>query len=167
MAEKRGGNMRKIIIGLILSVVMFLSGICVFVYECNQLQENSVDINQARQTNTFQTKEDINLYTVTYLDYIGEVNVIVNMVEDETMNENDIQITYPSMLSLERIQESKFLALDFENQEYDNSLEKISQIWNKKQYTTYYARNNEIKVTIKFGKNLKDKIHLVNNYYVD
>lgn len=160
--------MRKIIVGLIISVVVFLSGICVFVYECNQLQEKSIDINQARQSNTFQTQEEINLYTVTYLDYIGEVNVIVNMIEDETMNENDVKITYPSILFLNRIQESKFLTLDFENHEgYNYSLEDISHVWNKKQYTTYYARNNEIKVTIKYGKNLKDKIHLVNNYFVD
>ncbi len=160
--------MRKIIIGLIVSVFVFISGICVFVYECNQLQEKSIDINQTRQTNTFQTKEEINLYTITYLDSIGKVNVIVNMIEDETMNENDVKITYPSILSLNRIQESKFLNLDFENHEgYEYSLEDISYIWNKKQYTTYYAQNNEIKVTIKYGKNLKDKIHLVNNYFVD
>lgn len=161
--------MRKIIIGLVISILVFIIGVGSFTYELFQIKEHKVEINTLiKQTDSFESTEGIRLYTVTYLSSIGEVNLNVNLCEDEKLKENEIQITYPSILTIDREYESNYLDLDFEYK-YDDekSIEKAKHIWNTKQYNSYYAKDDEVQVTIKYGKNMSNKIHLVNDYNVN
>lgn len=158
--------MRKIIIGLVISIIVFVSGIGIFTYEICQIKEHKIEINTLiKQTNSFESTEDIHLYTITYLSSIGEVNIKANMIEDKNLKDNEIQITYPSILTLDRDQKSDYLGLDFEYVDED-SVSKATYTWNTKKYNSYYAKNDEVKVTIKYGKNMANRIHLVNDYFV-
>lgn len=159
--------MRKLTIVLIFSVVLFFAGIGIFAYEVSQIKPQKIDISKQTQTMTTTLDEPANLYTKTYLESLGDVRVVVDqMKEEDSLQENEVRIEYPASCHI--VQEEGVLDLQMDEVLNSNdNLEENIQIFKTKHYKEYYAKNNEVHIRIRYGKNLKDKIILKNEYYDD
>lgn len=104
------------------------------------------------------------LYTKTYLSSVGDVRVVVDeMVEDNQLPNNSLVITYPKMLHV--VQDGDQLDLQMDDYEMSKDLQTIFNTFKSKSYDEYYVNNDEIHVSLRYGKALKDKITFVDDYY--
>ena len=104
------------------------------------------------------------LYTKTYLSSIGDVRVVVDeMVEDDKLQDDALVITYPKMLYV--VQDEDQLDIQMDDYEMSKDFQTIFNTFRTKSYDEYFAKNNEIHVSVRYGKALKDKITLVDDYY--
>ena len=148
--------MRKLGVLLVASILLFVFGVGTFVYEFSQISPHQMDLSQETQTMTTSMPNSARLYTKTYLSSIGDVHVVVDeMVEDDKLQDDALVITYPKMLHVVQDEDQ----LDFQMDDYEMSKDLT------KSYDEYYAKNNEIHISIRYGKALKDKITLVDDYY--
>ena len=104
------------------------------------------------------------LYTKTYLSSVGDVRVVVDeMIEDDKLQDDALVITYPKMLHI--VQDEDQLDLQMDDYEMSKDFQTLFKTFRAKSYDEYYAKNNEIHISIRYGKALKDKITLVDDYY--
>lgn len=156
--------MRKLGILLVVSILLFVFGVGTFVHELSQISPNQIDVSQETQTMTTTMPNACKLYTKTYLSSIGDVHVVVDeMVEDDKLQDDALVITYPKMLHV--VQDEDQLDLQMDDYEMSKDLQTLFNTFRTKSYDEYYAKNNEIHISIRYGKALKDKITLVDDYY--
>ena len=171
--------MHKLGVLLVVSILLFVFGCGTFVYELSQISPNQIDLSQETQTMTTTmplfsaficitmptTMPDrCRLYTKTYLSSVGDVRVVVDeMVEDNQLPNNSLVITYPKMLHV--VQDGDQLDLQMDDYEMSKNLQTIFDTFKSKSYDEYCAKNGEIHVSLRYGKALKDKITLVDDYY--
>lgn len=156
--------MRKLGVLLVVSILLFVFGTGTFVYELSQISPNQIDVSQETQTMTTTMPNACKLYTKTYLSSIGDVHVVVDeMVEDDKLQDDALVITYPKMLHV--VQDEDQLDLQMDDYEMSKDLQTLFNTFRTKSYDEYYAKNNEIHISIRYGKALKDKITLVDDYY--
>lgn len=156
--------MRKLGILLVVSILLFVFGVGTFVYELSQISPNQIDVSQETQTMTTTMPNACKLYTKTYLSSIGDVHVVVDeMVEDDKLQDDALVITHPKMLHV--VQDEDQLDLQMDDYEMSKDLQTLFNTFRTKSYDEYYAKNNEIHISIRYGKALKDKITLVDDYY--
>ena len=156
--------MRKLGILLVVSILLFVFGVGTFVYELSQISPNQIDVSQETQTMTTTMPNACKLYTKTYLSSIGDVHVVVDeMVEDDKLQDDALVITYPKMLHV--VQDEDQLDLQMDDYEMSKDLQTLFNTFRTKSYDEYDAKNNEIHISIRYGKALKDKITLVDDYY--
>ena len=55
--------------------------------------------------------------------------------------------------------------LQMDDYEMSKDFQTLFKTFRTKSYDEYYAKNNEIHISIRYGKALKDKITLVDDYY--
>ena len=152
--------MRKLGVLLVVSILLFVFGCGTFVYELSQISPNQIDLSKETQTMTTTMPDRCRLYTKTYLSSVGDVRVVVDeMVEDNQLPNNSLVITYPKMLHV--VQDGDQLDLQMDDYEISKNLDTFKS----KSYDEYYANNDEIHVSLRYGKALKDKITLVDDYY--
>lgn len=156
--------MRKLGVLLVASILLFVIGCGTFVYELSQISPNPIDLSKETQTMTTTMPDSCHLYTKTYLSSVGYVRVVVDeMVEDDQLPDNSLVITYPKMLHV--VQDEDKLDLQMDDYEMSKNLQTIFNTFKSKSYDEYCAKNNEIHVSLRYGKALKDKITLVDDYY--
>lgn len=156
--------MRKLGILLVVSILLFVFGVGTFVYELSQISPNQIDVSQETQTMTTSMPNSARLYTKTYLSSVGDVRVVVDeMVEDDKLQDDALVITYPKMLHI--VQDEDQLDLQMDDYEMSKDFQTLFKTFRTKSYDEYYAKNNEIHISIRYGKALKDKITLVDDYY--
>ncbi|WP_303232078.1 hypothetical protein [Holdemanella biformis] len=156
--------MRKLGVLLVASILLFVFGVGTFVYEFSQISPHQMDLSQETQTMTTTMPNACKLYTKTYLSSIGDVHVVVDeMVEDDKLQDDALVITYPKMLHV--VQDEDQLDIQMDDYEMSKDFQTIFNTFRKKSYDEYFAKNNEIHVSIRYGKALKDKITLVDDYY--
>lgn len=156
--------MRKLGVLLVVSILLFVFGTGTFVYELSQISPNQIDVSQETQTMTTTMPNACKLYTKTYLSSIGDVHVVVDeMVEDDKLQDDALVITYPKMLHI--VQDEDQLDIQMDDYEMSKDFQTIFNTFRTKSYDEYFAKNNEIHVSIRYGKALKDKITLVDDYY--
>lgn len=156
--------MRKLGVLLVVSILLFVFGTGTFVYELSQISPNQIDVSQETQTMTTTMPNACKLYTKTYLSSIGDVHVVVDeMVEDDKLQDDALVITYPKMLHV--VQDEDQLGIQMDDYEMSKDFQTIFNTFRTKSYDEYFAKNNEIHVSIRYGKALKDKITLVDDYY--
>ena len=155
--------MRNLFIGLVLSIVLFITGAGMFTYEISQIQPHQVDLSSSMKTMTLESMEDLNVYTKTYLEGIGDVKVVVDSFkEDDELDSHQIIITYPKDLILVHDENN----IDFQRREKGyTGLKEIVKIFKDKQYKEYIAKNKEIHIRIRYGKDLKDQLQMIDAYY--
>ena len=123
-----------------------------------------MDLSQETQTMTTSMPNSARLYTKTYLSSVGDVRVVVDeMVEDDKLQDDVLVITYPKMLHI--VQDEDQLDLQMDDYEMSKDFQTLFNTFRTKSYDEYYAKNNEIHISIRYGKALKDKITLVDDYY--
>ena len=121
-------------------------------------------LSQETQTMTTSMPNSARLYTKTYLSSVGDVRVVVDeMVEDDKLQDDVLVITYPKMLHI--VQDEDQLDLQMDDYEMSKDFQTLFNTFRTKSYDEYYAKNNEIHISIRYGKALKDKITLVDDYY--
>ena len=156
--------MRKLGVLLVASILLFVFGVGTFVYEFSQIRPHQMDLSQETQTMTTSMPNSARLYTKTYLSSVGDVRVVVDeMVEDNQLPNNSLVITYPKMLHV--VQDGDQLDLQMDDYEMSKNLQTIFDTFKSKSYDEYCAKNGEIHVSLRYGKALKDKITLVDDYY--
>ena len=156
--------MRKLGVLLVASILLFVFGVETFVYEFSQIRPHQMDLSQETQTMTTTMPNACKLYTKTYLSSIGDVHVVVDeMVEDDKLQDDALVITYPKMLHV--VQDEDQLDMQMDDYEISKDFQTIFNTFRTKSYDEYYAKNNEIHISIRYGKALKDKITLVDDYY--
>lgn len=156
--------MRKLGILLVVSILLFVFGVGTFVYELSQISPNQIDVSQETQTMTTTMPNACKLYTKTYLSSIGDVHVVVDeMIEDDKLQDDVLVITYLKMLHI--VQDEDQLDLQMDDYEMSKDFQTLFKTFRTKSYDEYYAKNNEIHISIRYGKALKDKITLVDDYY--
>lgn len=156
--------MRKLGVLLVLSILLFVFGCGTFVYKLSQISPNQIDLSKETQTMTTTMPDRCRLYTKTYLSSAGDVRVVVDeMVEDNQLPNNSLVITYPKMLHV--VQDGDQLDLQMDDYEMSKNLQTIFDTFKSKSYDEYCAKNGEIHVSLRYGKALKDKITLVDDYY--
>ena len=156
--------MRKLGVLLVASILLFVIGCGTFVYELSQISPNLIDLSKETQTMTTTMPDSCHLYTKTYLSSVGYVRVVVDeMEEDDQLPDNSLVITYPKMLHV--VQDEDKLDLQMDDYEMSKNLQTIFNTFKSKSYDEYCAKNNEIHVSLRYGKALKDKITLVDDYY--
>ena len=156
--------MRKLGVLLVASILLFVFGVGTFVYEFIQISPHQMDLSQETQTMTTSMPNSARLYTKTYLSSVGDVRVVVDeMVEDDKLQDDVLVITYPKMLHI--VQDEDQLDLQMDDYEMSKDFQTIFKTFRTKSYDEYYAKNNEIHISIRYGKALKDKITLVDDYY--
>lgn len=156
--------MRKLGVLLVVSILLFVFGTGTFVYELSQISPNQIDVSQETQTMTTTMPNACKLYTKTYLSSIGDVHVVVDeMVEDDKLQDDALVITYPKMLHV--VQDEDQLDIQMDDYEMSKDFQTIFNTFRTKSYDEYFAKNNEIHISIRYGKALKDKITLVDDYY--
>ena len=156
--------MRKLGVLLVVSILLFVFGDGTFVYELSQISPYQIDVSQETQSMTTTMPNACKLYTKTYLSSIGDVHVVVDeMVEDDKLQDDALVITYPKMLHV--VQDEDQLDIQMDDYEMSKDFQTIFNTFRTKSYDEYYAKNNEIHVSIRYGKALKDKITLVDDYY--
>lgn len=156
--------MRKLGVLLVASILLFVFGVGTFVYELSQISPNQIDVSQETQTMTTTMPNACKLYTKTYLSSIGDVHVVVDeMGEDDKLQDDALVITYPKMLHV--VQDEDQLDIQMDDYEMSKDFQTIFNTFRTKSYDEYFAKNNEIHVSIRYGKALKDKITLVDDYY--
>ena len=154
--------MRKLGLLLVVSILLFVFGCGTFVYELSLISPNQM--SKETQTMTTTMPDRCRLYTKTYLSSVGDVRVVVDeMVEDNQLPNNSLVITYPKMLHV--VQDGDQLDLQMDDYEMSKNLQTIFDTFKSKSYDEYYANNDEIHVSLRYGKALKDKITLVDDYY--
>ena len=152
--------MRKLGILLVVSILLFVFGCGTFVYELSQISPNQIDLSQETQTMTTTMPDRCRLYTKTYLSSVGDVRVVV---DDNQLPNNSLVITYPKMLHV--VQDGDQLDLQMDDYEMSKDLQTIFNTFKSKSYDEYYVNNDEIHVSLRYGKALKDKITFVDDYY--
>ena len=156
--------MRKLGVLLVASILLFVFGVGTFVYEFSQIRPHQMDLSQETQSMTTTMPNACKLYTKTYLSSIGDVHVVVDeMVEDDKLQDDALVITYPKMLHV--VQDEDQLDIQMDDYEMSKDFQTIFNTFRTKSYDEYFAKNNEIHVSIRYGKALKDKITLVDDYY--
>ena len=156
--------MRKLGVLLVVSILLFVFGAGTFVYELSQISPNQIDVSQETQTMTTSMPNSARLYTKTYLSSVGDVRVVVDeMVEDDKLQDDVLVITYPKMLHI--VQDEDQLDLQMDDYKMSKDFQTLFNTFRTKSYDEYYAKNNEIHISIRYGKALKDKITLVDDYY--
>ena len=156
--------MRKLGILLVVSILLFVFGVGTFVYELSQISSNQIDVSQETQTMTTSMPNSARIYTKTYLRSIGDVRVVVDeILEDDKLQDDALVITYPKMLHV--VQDEDQLDIQMDDYEMSKDFQTIFNTFRTKSYDEYYAKNNEIHVSIRYGRALKDKITLVDDYY--
>ena len=156
--------MRKLGVLLVVSILLFVFGVGTFVYELSQISPHQMDLSQETQTMTTSMPNSARLYTKTYLSSVGDVRVVVDeMVEDDKLQDDALVITYPKMLHI--VQDEDQLDLQMDDYEMSKDFQTLFKTFRTKSYDEYYAKNNEIHISIRYGKALKDKITLVDDYY--
>lgn len=156
--------MRKLGVLLVVSILLFVFGVGTFVYEFSQISPHQMDLSQETQTMTTTMPNACKLCTKTYLSSIGDVHVVVDeMVEDDKLQDDALVITYPKMLHV--VQDEDQLDIQMDDYEMSKDFQTIFNTFRTKSYDEYFAKNNEIHVSIRYGKALKDKITLVDDYY--
>lgn len=156
--------MRKLGVLLVVSILLFVFGAGTFVYELSQISPNQIDVSKETQSMTTTMPNACKLYTKTYLSSIGDVRVVVDeMVEDDKLQDDAMVITYPKMLRV--VQNEDRLDIQMDDYEMSKDFQTIFNTFRTKSYDEYFAKNNEIHVSIRYGKALKDKITLVDDYY--
>lgn len=156
--------MRKLGVLLVASILLFVFGVGTFVYEFSQISPHQMDLSQETQTMPTSMPNACKLYTKTYLSSIGDVHVVVDeMVEDDKLQDDALVITYPKMLHV--VQDEDQLDIQMDDYEISKDFQTIFNTFRTKSYDEYYAKNNEIHISIRYGKALKDKITLVDDYY--
>ena len=156
--------MRKLGILLVVSILLFVFGVGTFVYELSQISSNQIDVSQETQTMTTSMPNSARIYTKTYLSSIGDVRVVVDeILEDDKLQDDALVITYPKMLHV--VQDEDQLDIQMDDYEMSKDFQTIFNTFRTKSYDEYYAKNNEIHVSIRYGKALKDKITLIDDYY--
>ena len=156
--------MRKLGVLLVVSILLFVFGTGTFVYELSQISPNQIDVSQETQTMTTTMPNACKLYTKTYLSSIGDVHVVVDeMVEDDKLQDDALVITYPKMLHV--VQDEDQLDIQMDDYEMSKDFQTIFNTFRTKSYDEYFAKNNEIHVSIRYGKALQDTITLVDDYY--
>ena len=147
--------MRKLGVLLVASILLFVFGVGTFVYEFSQIRPHQMDLSQETQTMTTSMPNSARLYTKTYLSSVGDVRVVVDeMIEDDKLQDDVLVITYPKMLHIVQ-----------DDYEMSKDLQTLFNTFRTKSYDEYYAKNNEIHISIRYGKALKDKITLIDDYY--
>ena len=63
------------------------------------------------------------------------------------------------------VQDDDKLDLQMDDYEMSKDFKTIFNTFRTKSYDEYFANNDEIHVSIRYGKGLKDKITLVDDYY--
>ena len=164
--------MRKLGVLLVASILLFVFGVGTFVYEFSQIRPHQMDLSQETQTMTTSMPNSARLYTKTYLSSVGDVRVVVDeMIEDDKLQDDVLVITYPKMLHIVQdedqlvVQDEDQLDLQMDDYEMSKDLQTLFNTFRTKSYDEYYAKNNEIHISIRYGKALKDKITLVDDYY--
>ena len=153
--------MRKLGVLLVASILLFVFGVGTFVYEFSQISPHQMDLSQETQTMTTSMPNSARLYTKTYLSSVGDVRVVVDeMVEDDKLQDDVLVITYPKMLHI-----VDQLDLQMDDYKMSKDFQTLFNTFRTKSYDEYYAKNNEIHISIRYGKALKDKITLVDDYY--
>ena len=156
--------MRKLGVLLVASILLFVFGVGTIVYEFSQISPHQMDLSQETQTMTTSMPNSARLYTKTYLSSVGDVRVVVDeMVEDEKLQDDVLVITYPKMLHI--VQDEDQLDLQMDDYKMSKDFQTLFNTFRTKSYDEYYAKNNEIHISIRYGKALKDKITLVDDYY--
>ena len=156
--------MRKLGVLLVVSILLFVFGAGTVVYVLSQISPYQIDVSQETQSMTTTMPNACKLYTKTYLSSIGDVHVVVDeMVEDDKLQDDALVITYPKMLHV--VQDEDQLDIQMDDYEMSKDFQTIFNTFRTKSYDEYYAKNNEIHVSIRYGKALKDKITLVDDYY--
>lgn len=89
--------------------------------------------------------------------------VVDEMIEDDKLQDDVLVITYPKMLHI--VQDEDQLDLQMDDYEMSKDFQTLFKTFRTKSYDEYYAKNNEIHISIRYGKALKDKITLVDDYY--
>ena len=155
--------MRKLGVLLVVSILLFVFGVGTFVYEFSQISPHQMDLSQETQTTT-SMPNSARLYTKTYLSSVGDVRVVVDeILEDDKLQDDVLVITYPKMLHI--VQDEDQLDLQMDDYEMSKDFQTLFKTFRTKSYDEYYAKNNEIHISIRYGKALKDKITLVDDYY--
>lgn len=156
--------MRKLGVLLVVSILLFVFGARTFVYELSQISPNQIDVSKETQSMTTTMPNACKLYTKTYLSSVGDVRVVVDeMIEDDKLQGDAMVITYPKMLHV--VQDEDQLDLQMDDYEMSKDFQTLFNTFRTKSYDEYYAKNNEIHISIRYGKALKDKITLVDDYY--
>ena len=152
--------MRKLGVLLVVSILLFVFGVGTFVYEFSQISPHQMDLSQETQIMTTSMPNSARLYTKTYLSSVGDVREIL---EDDKLQDDALVITYPKMLHI--VQDEDQLDLQMDDYEMSKDFQTLFNTFRTKSYDEYYAKNNEIHISIRYGKALKDKITLVDDYY--
>ncbi len=164
--------MRRIIILFICSVVLFLSGLGVFASELSQFKTKKQSLKSKEVTVEKKIDEDVTkVFLPDYWEIDGNQALQIDAQEDESLDANTIKITYSNVMQLESdvdddedegktVSMGFYLGMDLEDskESWQDWVEYGMNLWKSKTIPTYQLTENQKKVEIRYGSNLKDKI---------
>ncbi len=164
--------MRKIILLFVCSVVLFLSGLGIFASELSQFKTQKQSLKGKEVTVEKKIDEDVAKVSLPdYWEVDGNQALQIDAQEDENLDANTIKITYSNVMELESDVEDDddqgktvymgfYLDLDLEDSKksWQDWVEYGVNLWKSKTIPRYQLTENQKKVEIRYGSNLKDKI---------
>lgn len=173
--------MRKILITFVVSIILVISGALVFAMELAQIQFHTVEIDSqpasykttiADQTNSIT----IDVYPTNYNGYSNIELSVDSMHMDPELNENEIAIDYPNLFEIHQNGQGDGLSDTFFTFTYalktetnifaqSDSWDDLMRIWRTKEVDIPFLNANSLKLQIRYGKNLENRIH-VNTSFV-
>lgn len=164
--------MRRIIILFICSVVLFLSGLGVFASELSQFKTKKQSLKGKEVTVEKKIDEDVTkVFLPDYWEVDGNQALQIDAQEDDSLDANTIKITYSNVMQLESDVEDDedqgktvtmgfYFDTDLEDskESWQDWVEYGMNLWKSKTIPMYQLTENQKKVEIRYGSNLKDKI---------
>ncbi len=172
--------MRKIIITFVISVVLVISGALVFTMELAQIQYHKVNIESQKEsyktTITDQTDSiTIDAYPSNYSGYSNIELSVDDMHMDPELNENEIVIDYPNLFEIHENGHTDGFSNTIFTFTYSlntdtnifaqcDSWDDLMHIWRVKEVDIPSLDKDSLKLQIRYGKNLENRININNSF---
>ncbi|WP_270599413.1 hypothetical protein [Faecalicoccus pleomorphus] len=173
--------MRKILITFVVSIILVISGALVFAMELAQIQFHTVEIDSqpaSYKTTVAQNIDPITIdaYPSNYSGYSDLELKIDEMSMDPALAENEIVIEYPNLFEVHEIGHtddrndmiinfSYSLNMDTNIFSQSENWADLMRIWRTKEVDIPFLNADSLKLQIRYGKNLENRIH-VNTSFV-
>lgn len=172
--------MRKIIITFIISVILVISGAFVFMMEVSRIDYHKVQIESQKESyqTTIADQDDsitIDVYPTNYSGYSNIELIVDSMHMDPALNENEIAIDYPNLFEIHQngqvdgFSDTIFtftyaLKTDTNIFAQCDSWDDLVHIWHSKEVDIPSLDKDSLKLQIRYGKNLENRIHMNNSF---
>lgn len=172
--------MRKILITFVISVILVISGALVFAIELAQIQYHKVQIESQKESykTTIADQTDsitIDVYPTNYNGYSNIELSVDSMHMDPELNENEIAIDYPNLFEIHQNGQGDGLSDTFFTFTYalktetnifaqSDSWDDLMRIWRIKEVDIPFVDKDSLKLEIRYGKNLENRIQTNNSF---